>query len=151
MKLVVADAVGGFFSIENPSMSLLWSTASATKVSRLPGCFDVVGDQCRFGGLYRKPTRWRTNAPSVRVLGKDCPGPPAHGHEPLQGLVTLPDGTVVWRTSLAAAYPEDLCNALAREFLADASEAPQVPEVFMDQAGTNDVTEAISKKARRKL
>ena len=137
--LAIAQArSGGFFSIENPATSLLWETPASKRVASLPGVVDLVGDQCVFGGLAKKATCWRTNAPWLWVLHRDCPGWPEHQHRPLDGFTYLGDGSQVWSTSLAAEYPEYLCDVLAKAFMADSSVPSVVPEVAIDAQGAPD-------------
>ena len=47
-------------------------------------------------------------------LAKRCPGQPVHPiHPPLVGKTWDDNGNWVWRTSLAATYPTELCQAMA--------------------------------------
>lgn len=108
--------VKGWFSIENPEKSFIWIYKPLALLRRLDGVRFLVGDQCMFGGEYRKPTGWLTNAPHLQCLEKRCPGGPGHEHPALVGLAEDFEGKVVWKTSLAAEYPEGLCNTLAVEY-----------------------------------
>ena len=74
------------------------------------------GDQCEFNGEYKKPTSWLGQAPFAEVLCKRCRGPPEHDHPALQGFTTDYWGQQVWKTSLAAEYPQGLCEELARAY-----------------------------------
>ena len=68
-----------------------------------------AGDQCCFGGEYRKPTGWLCCAPFLEILAVRCPGPPGHPRHPtLEGKAVAPDGRQCWLTELAAEYPQDL-------------------------------------------
>ena len=105
---------GGWWSLEQPEKSFMWLYKPVLELSRLPGAAWICGDQCCLGGEYMKPTGWLSNAPFMGVLAQKCPGQPSHVvHPRLEGKVEAPDGTIVWRTSLAAAYPQRLCEALA--------------------------------------
>ena len=51
------------------------------------------------------------------ALAKRCREAPKHTHVPLKGKVwDETSGSEVWRTSLAAAYPEGMCRAMAEAF-----------------------------------
>lgn len=56
------------------------------------------------------------NADMFERISGECPGPPTHVHPPLQGLVQDFQGDWVWLTSLAAEYPQGLCEILAEEY-----------------------------------
>ena len=108
---------GGFWSIENPANSFMWMFPPVAALNKLPDVHFVVGDQCCFGGTYRKPTGWLTNAPFLKVLSQTCPGVPLHvKHPSLEGRVIGPDGVEVWLTELAAEYPQGLCESLAEAY-----------------------------------
>lgn len=72
------------------------------------------GDQCCFMGEFVKPTGWLSNALFVETLCKRCPDPPQHCHEPLTGFTTDYHGNTVFKTALAAEYPQGLCIELAK-------------------------------------
>ena len=64
-----------------------------------------------------KPTGWLTNADFLRVLERRCPGYPKHPrHPPLQGRALGLNGKECWLTSLAAEYPQGLCEEIAKEY-----------------------------------
>ena len=107
---------GGWVSIENPEDSLIWQLQPMRSLARL--LVKVLGDQCAFGGLWRKPTAWLTNAEWLQFLQRRCPGPPTHRHQPLVGKTCTHDGRVIWMTQLAAEYHEDLCTEIARQYKA---------------------------------
>lgn len=79
----------------------------------------VLIDYCGFGCRYRKRTRLITSLPCLQSIAHKCDG--SHFHEHLQGTVR-PGGSSppVWKTSLAARYPPQLCWAWARALLAAA-------------------------------
>ena len=112
---------GGWWSVENPANSYLWATRSVVKLFKLPEAAFYIGDQCMFGGQWRKPTGWLTTCEALSFLQVRCPGGVSHQHERLAGRVTLPSGEEVWKTELAAAYPEDLCVSIARAVVARAA------------------------------
>ena len=151
-KLARAAArAGTFFSIENPEHSLLWKMPCMLSLALMPGVLNYVGDQCVFGGMYVKPTRWLTNAAWLKMLEQRCPGCPEHApHVPLKGKVRAPDGRMVWLTSLAAEYPEGLCEALAAEYQKHGTAGMEVPEaITFDDDGTHDPLAVEEAKARR--
>ena len=117
--------VGGWISIENPEHSLLWQTPAYLRLRNLPGCRLVCGDQCCLGGRWQQPTGWLTNAGWLAaVVEHRCPGCPAHPKHPLmRGFLRHPEtNEMVWATSLAAAYPPGLCQALAEAYHQHAGE-----------------------------
>ena len=61
-----------------------------------------------------KPTGWLTTAPFLGFLAQRC----CHvgRHESLQGRVRDHTGREVWLTSLAAEYPQGLCEELATHY-----------------------------------
>ena len=119
----VQHRAGGFWSIEHPRDSYMWDLPGARQIARWPGVRRIVGDQCCFGAASVKPTAWLTNGTFVEIMQQKCPGQPDHPrHEPLVGMVKVPGGKWVSRTSLAAAYPRELCEVVAKEFKEWASE-----------------------------
>jgi len=113
----VVHRCGGYWSIENPARSYIWLFHPLVSLAKLAGAKLIIGDQCLHGGLYRKPTGWLTTAPFLQVLEGCCPGPPSHPRHPaLQGWAVAPDGRQCWLTELAAEYPQDLCDVVAREY-----------------------------------
>ena len=119
MKLMARVAraqqrAGGWWSIEHPHTSIVWKTKALKALARKPKVTFIRGDQCVFGAPSVKPTGWLTNAPFLRVLERCCPGAPEHvGHVRLEGRTKDEEGHWVARTALAAAYPTELCKALA--------------------------------------
>ena len=93
----VCDEVGVYFSLENPSSSLMWRC-----LEDLPGHW-FEWAMCSYGSAHYKPTAILTNAWWLQAMQKPCMG--GHKHVWLMGKVNG-----VWRTSLAAAYPEQLCE-----------------------------------------
>ena len=141
---------GGYVSIENPEQSLLWQLEAAKAFLKLPGVKDVCGDQCCSGGLYVKPTRWRSNCPWMELLSERCPGEPHHQrHQPLRGWVDGGDGTSYWLTSLGAEYPEGLCDKLARGYANCKAEPQPLESVRISDEGTQDPLLPETKKRLR--
>lgn len=113
----VAEDHGHFWSIENPESSLMWELAKIKKL--LKSAHVVNFDQCAYGGPGRKATRFVTNASWLCGLTRRCEEVAVHSHVTLAGTVEDPracDGSRVWRTTLAAEYPEALCSAAASAF-----------------------------------
>lgn len=108
---------GGWFSIENPWSSFIWLYKPLVRLSKLPGVRLSPGDQCMFGGEYCKPTGWLSNAPHIQRIAVTRPGGEGHDHPLLEGLTQDFWGEWVWKTSLAAEYPQGLCEVLAEEYL----------------------------------
>lgn len=121
--------VNGWFSIENPANSFMWLLKSMIRLARSPTVNKVVGDQCMFGGEFVKPTLWLTNAPHLNILAKHCPGAPRHVHEKLIGFARNFWGETVFKTSLAAEYPQGLCEELAKAYLLELKHHPFRKEV----------------------
>lgn len=107
---------GGVFSLENPATSLIWLYKPVARLKSIPRVTLKIGDQCCYGCEYRKPTGWLTNAEHLDVLVKQCPGGSLHHHPPLEGLVYDFHGERAWKTSLAAEYPQRLCEEVAKSF-----------------------------------
>ena len=107
---------GGVFSLENPASSLIWLYKPVARLKNIPKVTLKIGDQCCYGCEYRKPTGWLTNADHLEILTKQCPGEPLHLHPPLAGLTQDFHGEWVWKTSLAAEYPQGLCEEVAKSF-----------------------------------
>lgn len=142
---------GGWWSIENPAKSYLWEFGPIRTLRKLPGVQFIIGDQCCFGGQYRKPTGWLGNAPFLPVLGRTCPGPPAHpAHPVLQGRAVTPDGRACWLTELAAEYPEGLCNQVAKAYDESFARAGDgsARAISMWTFGRNDPLEATKRQQR---
>lgn len=98
---------GGIFSIENPESSFLWCYKPVKDLRNLESVQMICGDQCRFAGEYVKPTGWLTNGSFMEILAKRCTGPDGgHFHEPLMGFTTDFHSNQVFKTALAAEYPQ---------------------------------------------
>ena len=107
---------GGWFSIENPETSLIWETPCMKALKLLPTVEIKRGDQCRLGAPWIKPTSWLTNCAWLDIVKRrhckwTCPK-----HITLEGKTQDSDGKSVWWAQLAAAYPEEMCCTLAKEY-----------------------------------
>ena len=129
----VVRARGKWWTIENQVRSFLWDIKYIRKLRDGKQVVETVLDQCAYGSEYLKPTRLLGEAPWLSSLRKCCKDVAPHTHVTLQGKVldyrTSPP-ELVWRTSLAAEYPEGLCSAWAqavREALSmqDGAQLPQ--------------------------
>lgn len=89
----------------------------------LCNCEIAVFDQCQYGlripnkdgslGLALKPTKMAGNLPHLSRLGKRCDH--SHQHVAVLGGVKF-QGRWQKRSTLAGAYPERLCQAVANIF-----------------------------------
>ena len=130
---------GGFVSIENPEFSLLWNLPAARNFLKMQGVYDLTADQCVCGGLYVKPTRWRSNCPWMQAIAGRCPGEPTHQrHQPLRGWMHHGSGTSGWLTALGAEYPEGLCDILATAYNESSDVPIKVNSVVISDEGTID-------------
>jgi hypothetical protein len=103
-----------FFSVENPASSLLWELKAFKKLRGLPDVSFLVLDQCAYGAEHRKPTGILTNAPWMRSVSLQCQDVAPHSHVSLVGKTwDFRSNRTVWRTALAAEYPDGLCEAWA--------------------------------------
>ena len=119
--VLAAHEAGVYWSIENPADSLLWLLREYAQLAKLPGVREIYFDQCAYGGESYKPTKVLTNAPWLFHCNRRCSDVPPHSHVRLRGLVEdHREGAsgLVWRTTLAAEYPEGLCNAWAKALCA---------------------------------
>ena len=98
---------GGWFSVEGPATSLLWSYPPFQSLLRLTGVKQLKCDQCCFAGEHRNSTKWLTNAAFLQVLARDCPGSPEHQHGRLQARQD---------PALTAEYPQGLCEVVAESY-----------------------------------
>ena len=140
---------GGFVSVENPEHSLIWKIKAAQEFLNLQGVYDVCGDQCCGGGLYVKPTRWRSNCPWMKLLEERCPGEPSHQrHQTLKGWMDHGNNCTGWLTALGAEYPEGLCDKLAKGYAACTEDPVAVDAVTITDDGTHD---PLLPESRRRL
>ena len=108
---------GRLFTIEHPLRSYMWDLKPFKKRRKEGRGTLVALDQCAFGASHQKPTGLLTNGECFHALAKRCREAPKHTHVPLKGKVwDETSGSEVWRTSLAAAYPEGMCRAMAEAF-----------------------------------
>ncbi len=108
---------GGFWSVENPGSSLVWSFGPIEALLRHG--VDVNFDQCMYGlttdpGLtaakVKKSTRIRTNMLQLLGLERQCSKD--HKHQRCGGKIRTPAGWIN-RSSLAGQYPAALCEPWA--------------------------------------
>ena len=102
-------------SVENPRSSKLWQFHLVRDLMSLPNSRFVTFDMCRYGSEYRKPTALLTTLSELEVLGKRCNH--AYRHVPAAGSTRVRVGSAykwVARTTLAGAYPAQLCSTWAR-------------------------------------
>ena len=149
---LIQHRAGGYWSIEQPLASFFWDTPGARRLAKLPGAIRIEGDQCAFGAAWKKPTAWLTNGGFLKVLAKKCPGPPTHTkHDLLEGKVRNDSGELVWKTSLAAAYPKGLCREVARAYRPWAAEPfrPTTPIVIKNRTVYDALDPERTRKAAR--
>ena len=106
-KCVSAISPQGFFWVENPRTSWMWHQRHWRRLIRQPGLVFWTIDYCRYGTVWKKPTRFLTNlqplfAQDVRC---NCEG----RHVELRG--SSPFG-ISW-TKVAEAYPHGVAETLA--------------------------------------
>ena len=147
----VAMRGGAWFSIENPALSYAWEYSPIKTLSTLPGVSWHNGAQCRFGCAYVKATGWLTNAPWMSFLVGGCPGQPEHVRHPVwEGKATL-NGRRVWKTELAAEYPEGLCDAISVAYASAVRDKPEIdpPQVSVNISGVTNPIQGPSNKQRK--
>ena len=85
------------------------------ELAALPNSRFIAFDLCRFGSEYRKPTGLLTNIAALEQLAVRCNH--SYRHIPAAGSVRVRDGgryRWVARTTLAGAYPPQLCRKWAQ-------------------------------------
>ena len=113
VKLVeIGLARGIYFSIENPTSSMLWELAPIKKLRLRNDTFEVEFRMCAYGAPYKKPTRLLTNCEALCSLQRTC-GHKKHSQQ-LVGRVSVIDASGKRvsknRTDLAGAYPHELTS-----------------------------------------
>jgi hypothetical protein len=115
--IFVCQAVGTFWSLENPRTSRIFLTPSLKKLMSRPAVVRVDLDMCCFGladpiskDLYKKPTTLIGTLPGLGGLGRSCSGD--HCHQVVEGAVQTENGTIK-RSKLAGIYPKPFCALLA--------------------------------------
>ena len=109
--------MGGWFSIENPESSLMWDMKAFKRLIKLPDVLVTSFDQCMWGSPHKKPTTVITNASWIPATR--CSMTVPHRHIPLVGKVPRFGDSyqeMVWYTTLAAEYPQQLCQDWAEKF-----------------------------------
>ena len=121
---VVAALVTGchkqrdFWTIENPSRSLIWHTGSMKKLLALPGAYDVVLSACECGSK-RSATSRRASGPTcpLKALHRSCSGKhPVRGHDGALRAswgVSKSEGSWKFATAEECEYTPELCSAMA--------------------------------------
>ena len=113
------SALGGLWTIENPTGSYLFLFPPIQALCGLPNVHDVTFDQCCFGlqppdgppgKFVKKQTTVRSNVPSLSSLSRKCPRDHEHVHA--MGSV-LHNGQWQSRAKLAGHYPPGLCKQWA--------------------------------------
>ena len=102
-------------SIENPLSSKIWEFFLVRELAALPNSRFIAFDLCRFGSEYRKPTGLLTTVAALEQLALRCNH--SYRHIPAAGSVRVRDGgryRWVARTTLAGAYPPQLCRKWAQ-------------------------------------
>ena len=110
-----------FFTIENPRTSHVWKLKTFQELLNKTKCTRVDFDQCEYGlkipdnsgveGLARKGTSIVGTLPNLSALRRKCSG--QHNHVQVIGGARTKSG---WqrRSTLAGAYPTQLCSAYHR-------------------------------------
>ena len=110
--------------MENPLSSKIWEFFLVRELVALPSSRFIALDLCRFGSEYKKPTGILTTVASLEQLARRCNHP--YRHIPAAGSVRVRDGgryRWVARTTLAGAYPPQLCARWARLLRSQAAPA----------------------------
>ncbi|CAE7374222.1 unnamed protein product, partial [Symbiodinium necroappetens] len=102
---------GGDATLENPRLSLMWQVPQVQQLKLKLHLYNVDLDQCQFGSMFRKPTRFLVSDARLLTLARACDG--GHTHVPLKGRVRLPTDEVVFLTKVAQEYPTQLCHQFA--------------------------------------
>ena len=119
--LGLVSRAGGWFTIENPGASYLWHLPCVRTLSESVDVYRVSIDQCQFGlgsppgckprEIWKKHIVFLCSDPGFRVLGRKCCS--KHVHTPIKGSLKH-EGKSQGRSTLAAAYPVELCKHYAR-------------------------------------
>ena len=102
---------GGDATLENPRSSLMWQVPQVQQLKLKLHLYNVDLDQCQFGSLFRKPTRFLVSDARLLTLARTCDG--GHAHLPLKGRVRSATNEVVFLTKVAQEYPTQLCYQFA--------------------------------------
>lgn len=107
---------GSTFAMENPEGSFAWSVTFIQKLLKSGGVELHGLDQCPYGAGSVKPAGILTTAVWMREVQGRCKQTRPHGLVGgLTGKMWDPvTGTMIWKTSKAAEYPQGLCYAWAR-------------------------------------
>ncbi|CAE7663973.1 unnamed protein product, partial [Symbiodinium microadriaticum] len=102
---------GGDATLENPRSSLMWQVPQVQQLKLKLHLYNVDLDQCQFGSIFRKPTRFLVSDARLLTLARTCDG--GHTHVPLKGRVRSASNKVVFLTKVAQEYPTQLCHQFA--------------------------------------
>ncbi|CAE7749104.1 unnamed protein product, partial [Symbiodinium necroappetens] len=112
LELFVAVVqAGGDATLENPRSSLMWQVPQVQQLKLKLHLYNVDLDQCQFGSIFRKPTRFLVSDARLLTLARTCDG--GHTHVPLKGRVRSASNEVVFLTKVAQEYPTQLCHQFA--------------------------------------
>ena len=103
------------FSLENPFSSRLWQFGPLVELMKNKSIRFVTWDMCQYGMPYKKQTTIMTNEKALSMLERTCSK--NHQHTQLRGSTRAKiDGQwkTINKTSLAGAYPPELCKEWAR-------------------------------------
>ena len=101
-SLILAELVllaGGNFSLENPESSVMWEVLQLKALVEKFRLFFVDTDQCEFGALSMKPTRFLRPHALCKEWARRCKG--GHKHVALRGRVQNEFGRWVFASKLA--------------------------------------------------
>ena len=113
-SLILAELVllvGGNFSLESPESSLTWEAPQLKSLVQKFRLFFVDTDECEFGALSLKPTRFLVSHALCKEWARRCQG--GHRHVALRGRVQDEFRCWVFATKLAQVYARSLCVAIA--------------------------------------
>ena len=111
-----------FFTVENPTGSILWLLPEFAALRASEGVFEVQLHACMFGSGRDKRTSLLTNMQSMEALRKQC------NHKPGEHLpwgISRSGSNTCWATQEECEYPPEFCEAIAA---AAAAQAEVVPE-----------------------
>lgn len=121
----MAQRCGVPWMIEHPHTAFSWHTAEIEKLSRQPGVVVTVVDQCMFSARWRKRTRLIfghvDTVDATRIQYRLCKGRAIcqRTNRPHLHLEGKNERGVSW-TSIASAYPTEMCNAIVHALTASA-------------------------------
>ena len=113
--ILACNRAGVHWAIENPRSSRLFTFEPLVRAMQSGPCYEINFDMCSYGEVYKKETSIFSSLGKLQKLERHC------GHRRhsvwLKGVtkVEFPGGKHVFtnRTSLAGAYPQQLCEQYA--------------------------------------